>query len=573
LNNVRVNFNNISYLKIDGAGVGSISSYTISEPSINLNETYSLGRGEESLVFPFFKETNLNLNVELNGLSEGRQASIAITLNPSMDVVSSILTVTENNEPYSYYADDYFLPQGTHRIVGLNELIVKLIRISACPPDDQLNWVSNKVYDEKGIVIGENKSFKDNIGRPIQSQARNFSTQDVVASQRIYDSFGRPAITTLAAPVYSGSFCFKPEFVTASSGQTYDFTKFDIENTSGQVFGEKNNPFAIDNSMKGTLGWYFSNNNTEEPYVAASGFPYSRTEYYSDPLGRPKKISGVGENHKMGSNHETTVFYSQAGFEFEYVYKNSTSGQSDKISKTVTKDADGIEQIKYTDGRGNVRAICYSGINNDCVDIPVRHELGYHKGRSVDIHLPNSPGQELKWFWNNSRSCGDPNFVEIKVVDLIEERELVIGTDYVLTPSRAFDFSVGSYANKTLYLRISYDYTDAYIGPNGAYYTGYQGQQSFTGNFFPSQSFGYKLDYGNWTLNYYDNNGDLIKTIPPEGVDCNGIDPNIEYLSETDWNDYDVIQLTLLMHIVTIIITHLLLRYLLMKQLKLTKLN
>ena len=467
-------------------------------------------------------------------------SKVSLELDDALKIVSSSLSIIDNNETARAYAINNYLNIDKNGALNLrlSQLYIELI-YKGCLTNNNYNWVSNKSYNENGVIIEENMSFLDDIGRTVQSQYRNFSTNKIMASQNIYDSFGRSAISTLSAPLYQGYFCYKSDFVTANSGQLYDFTKFDLNNSASQTLGEKNNPFGIDQTDKGTLGWYYSNNNNEEPYVAASGFPYTRLEYYNDPLGRPKKTAGLSENYKMGSGHETQVFYGEAGFEFEYVYKSSSKG----ISKTITVDADGLERVTYTDGLGKVRATAYSGIDNDCMNVPVKYDLEYYEGRSVDMHV--SKGQSLKWYVNIEFSCilSHPgtdieDYVTIKVYDLIGEKELIKGTDYVLNANRTFDF-LGSYANQTLYLRVSYDYTDAYIGAGGAYY-GYLSCQGNLGYFYPSQSFGTTIDYSHWTLNYYDDKGSLIKSIPPEGVDCNGIDPSVGYATETHWNDYDV---------------------------------
>ena len=520
------------------------ATYRISGAGINENVT----TGTEAKFYPvILPGTTRIIEIEVTETTDlgSTVSKVSLELDDALKVVSSSLSIVENNETARSYAINNFLNTDLNGSLNLSlsRLYVDLV-YKGCLTNNDYNWVSSKSYNENGVIIEENMTYLDDIGRSIQSQFRNFSTSKIMASQNIYDSFGRTAISTLSAPLYQGYFCYKPDFVTANMGQLYDFTKFDLPNTSSQIFGEKDNPFGIDQTDKGTLGWYYSNNNNEEPYVAASGFPYTRVEYYNDPLGRPKKTAGLSENYKMGSGHETQVFYGQAGFEFEYVYKSSSKG----ISKTITKDADGLERVTYTDGLGKVRATAYSGIDNDCMNIPVKYDLEYYEGRSVDMHV--SKGQSLKWYVNgfgcilSSGGGNVENYVTIKVYDLIGEKELIKGVDYTLSAlnftnyTKTFDF-LGSYANQTLYLRVSYDYTDAYIGPGGAFYGGggCQTQYSYS---YPSQSFGTTIDYSHWTLNYFDEKGNLIKSVPPEGVDCNGIDPSIGYATESNWNDYNV---------------------------------
>ncbi|MFL3663351.1 MAG: polymorphic toxin type 23 domain-containing protein [Flavobacteriales bacterium] len=485
-------------------------------------------------------DTNKLVTINFADTNQVNAVAISITFNENNQIETAFALITDESDSYEYSIIPYLSLEGDNIIFDLSELVTN--HVSKCFQYNDYHWVSNKSYDENGVVVDEGITYTDNIGRSIQSQVRNFSTNKIMAKENIYDSFGRLAISTLSAPIYSGAFCYKPTFITANSGDPYDASKFDLPNTSSALSGEIDNPYAVDATTKGTLGWYFSNDNDEEPYVATSGFPYSRVEYYSDPLGRPKRMAGISENYKMGSGHETKIFYGEAGFELSYVYNNNNNSLN-KISKTISVNADGLEKIEYTDGLGNVRATCYSGIDDGCMDLPIKHELPYYSQRSIDVHVPNITGQELKWYWNTSKNCGQLNFVEIKLIDLVTEKELIENVDYVLDVNQVFDFSGGSYANKTLYLRIQYNYTSAYIGQNGAYYSGWYNSaqhQPQSGNNFPSQSFGYILDYSHWALHYYDENGNITKIIPPEGVDCNGANPSIGYASETHWEDYDV---------------------------------
>lgn len=531
-NGVQTDFCNIPFFVIDSRDVTEITSYTVLAESINLDETFNVGN-EEYLVLPFIEEGLMPIEIIINGLVE-KEAKIELVLNSELEVISSIVNITENGETYSYYVDDFFDKKTNKLDFHFDDFLQKVpVGNNNCLSDNTMNWVSNKSYDENGVVISEGKTYLDNIGRNIQSQARNFSNNKILASQTIYDSFGRPAINTLSAPIYQKYFCYQPNFVTANNNQKYDYTKFDLENTSTLQFGQKDKPFNLDNNVKGSLGWYFSNNNTEEPYVATTGIPYSRVEYYKDPLGRPKKVAGISENYQMGSDHESKVFYGTAGYELAYVY-----GGDRNITKAVTVDPDGLESIVYKDHLDNVVATCYSGLENDCYDVPVKHDLDYYEGRSVAIHLPHIPGQKLAFKLNTARDCDNIAFVNIKIVDIETGRELLAGTDYNMNipvnpyPDQKYDITfLGDYANRTLFLNLSYDYTPHYknvVYPTVNY-----------GPYLPFQSFEYKLGYSHWTLNYYDRKGRLTNTIAPEGVDCKGVDPNTGYAYELDHIDYE----------------------------------
>jgi|GEM_PF-2549106 len=530
------------------AYIGSIFNFTVDATPVGQEFTtyYISGMGvngdfymQTSDTFELSAlDTTKLLTINFTDTNQVNSVAITITFNENNQIETAVALITDESDTYEYSIMPYLSVGIDNIIFDLNELIIN--HVSRCIQYDDYHWLSNKLYNENGWVISEGVTYLDNIGRPIQSQARNFSTNKIMAKQSIYDSFGRLAINTLSAPIYNGAFCYKSNFITANSGDPYDVSKFDLPNTSSALSGEIDNPFAVDNTTKGTLGWYFSNNNDEESYVASSGFPYSRVEYYSDPLGRPKRIAGISENFKLGSGHETTVFYGVAGNELTYVYgyaANNFNNYRNNLTKTILTNADGLEQVVYTDAQENVIATCYSGIENDCYTVPVQHKLDYYKGRSVNIHLPYFATQQLTFNLNTARGCSDIAYVTIKIVDLMNEKELVSGVDYnfVQTPiTGTYKYPInfiGNYANKSLYLSISYDYTAHYI--NNVY------PVRNYGPYLPYQAIQYKLDYSHWTLNYYDYKSRLVKTIPPEGVDCRGIDPNIAWDYETDWVNYD----------------------------------
>lgn len=163
--------------------------------------------------------------------------------------------------------------------------------------DDNLNWIVNRVFDANGNVIGESKSFFDDSGKPLQSQWKDISRGHVLAAQSIYDALQRPVISTLAAPINNGAFAYKANFVQNTLGGIYDYKNFD-ENS------KLNNPDGVGAASIGTLGWYYSANNSFEKYVPETNYPYSRYDFYNDGSGEARRSSDVGEQLRMGGGHE-----------------------------------------------------------------------------------------------------------------------------------------------------------------------------------------------------------------------------------------------------------------------------
>ena len=174
--------------------------------------------------------------------------------------------------------------------------------------DYNLNWVNVRDYDENGTEIGSSKSFFDNMGKSIQTQTKNESAGSVLATQTLYDLQGRATGTTLAAPINNGAFAYNVNFLTNSGGTGYNYTNFDWNSTFSATlpYSKSVNPDAVQNTLIGSVGWYYSNNNTLDPYVATTSYPYSRGDFYHDGTGAEKRSSSVGDQLKMGSGHETS---------------------------------------------------------------------------------------------------------------------------------------------------------------------------------------------------------------------------------------------------------------------------
>jgi RHS repeat-associated protein len=172
--------------------------------------------------------------------------------------------------------------------------------------DYDKNWILTRTYDESGNETSVAKAFFDNAGKTLQTQVKNESTGHVLASQPLYDLQGRAVGNTLSAPTNNSAFAYKDKFVTKNN-IAYSYLNFDGDPAStSNPYAKINNPDPVDNSQQGTLGWYYSNNNTFEPYVATTAYPYARTEFYRDGTGAVKQSANIGEQLKMGMGHETT---------------------------------------------------------------------------------------------------------------------------------------------------------------------------------------------------------------------------------------------------------------------------
>jgi RHS repeat-associated protein len=392
--------------------------------------------------------------------------------------------------------------------------------------EENRNWVDVESFDNSGNTMSKSRSYLDGLGRGTQQQAIDITNGNVLASANVFDEYGRPVLQTLTAPVFQNGIYYKNGFIKVE-GQNYSYVDFNSTN---------NTPSPIENTEQGSLGWYYSNNNTSEPYVPASSYPFSTVEFYADPLSRTKRISGVGENHYMGSGHENKVYYMSNLGELDYAfgyrksYLQSLDPTSTEITpelslyKTLQVDADGKTSVVYTNSSGQVIATCLSGQNSSCASQKVSQKLDFRGEKGINIHIPYSKIGTLKLPVDNSTYASEGNgttaqIINYSITDLKTGHKLVLGTDYTFnrnSNSRLITFLNG-YQNSDGYFKISFDFTQTFL--DACYLNCYP---------LPANNYcipnivsvNYELDYSDWTLNYYDISGQLVKTVSPQAIDC-----------------------------------------------------
>lgn len=239
---------------------------------------------------------------------------------------------------------------------------------------DPKNWTEEIVYNGNGTAVGHSRAYFDRFGRGIQSQLQDFVTGRAIVSQVVYDDLGRQAISTLPAAVGSSNLTYKSDFFTDPSGKNYSSSNFD---------GEKlDDPDKVNSAISGGLGWYYSENNTLEPYVPECTHPYKRIEY-SDITGQVRRFAAAGNYYKMGSGHETYSFTIPASIDELGDYAINIGLPSYGLSKSISVDADGKMFATFTDASGHTIATARVGggtTTNSYVYIPA--SLGW-----VDVYI------------------------------------------------------------------------------------------------------------------------------------------------------------------------------------------
>ncbi|MEM9023925.1 MAG: hypothetical protein AAGB22_09295, partial [Bacteroidota bacterium] len=261
--------------------------------------------------------------------------------------------------------------------------------------------------------------------------------------------------------------------------------------------------------MNGTLGWYYSRNNSLERQAGETDFPYHRVEHDINNLGNVKRTSMAGDPLRMGNGHEAHHFTLPAAGELYYVYgygkgwnvyydNYATSGAVSvssfqateyNVRKHIRIDQNGKEYITFKTRDGRVIASCSSGQVNGQnestfhVSAEVHKNLGY-----TDIHLPEGCENSVALTPNNS----------YQVLDLQTDRYVSFGGGTVFIATAGNN-------TPTLYPGIF-----RIIDINaGNYVPGTE----------PTLTVEHELNYYDFMLNYYDKAKRLVKSVTPEGYD------------------------------------------------------
>ncbi|WP_350284668.1 RHS repeat-associated core domain-containing protein [uncultured Croceitalea sp.] len=239
--------------------------------------------------------------------------------------------------------------------------------------DTDRNYVWSIGYDIDQTIKQNGITYYDELGKVDQSQNLDTKTGQIWANQTLYDTEGRPALTSFGAPTgINGTFEYQDTFVSKTNGNPY--TKSDFESN-------ENNP-AIVGKQSSTLGWFYSENNTREPYQDATDYPFSRSIYSKFMPNVPLKT--IGGNKINGEWPQAYSFTMRASKELS---QNGAFGDSSydnyRIYKTVTRDVHGVENVVFEDRDGLVLASARSGgTAYRSMSIPIG-EQGY-----IDIHVP-----------------------------------------------------------------------------------------------------------------------------------------------------------------------------------------
>lgn len=229
--------------------------------------------------------------------------------------------------------------------------------------EENLNWQATTSYAEEGkrkTVI----QYYDGSLRGRQTVTKDNSTNSTVVAETFYDGQGRPAIQILPAPTINNIVQYNKN-LNLFNGQAENTDPLNYFDFNTDALGNYNTTGL--SNQTGTSRYYSSNtlqdnNGINSSYIPdANGYPYAVTRYTPDATGRVMMQSGVGENLKMGSGHETTYYYGSASQEELDALFGTEVGVYSHYFKNMVKDANGQMSVSYVDMHGRTIATALAG--------------------------------------------------------------------------------------------------------------------------------------------------------------------------------------------------------------------
>lgn len=326
--------------------------------------------------------------------------------------------------------------------------------------DENSHWIHTASFDPDGFVIGSSKTYFDDLGKANVSLSKDYQTNTIWGTETAYDNFGRPDKSTFAVP----------------SGYEH-FIKSNYLNSFG-------------------LSNYYSDNNALEPFQATATQPYSQTNY--DNLNPGNVINVVGGN-KINNEWKTGYSYTvPAAQEMYYVYGYNyydgvnVSGKEEVITKffkSVVVDANGVENVSFSDGEGKVLATARSGGVTSYPVVSLIGTQGY-----VDVHIPAGISSSYISLIGNASLYKVYNLK----TGLLETGTLTGGNAYrieAVTPPAT---------DPKTYILMS------------------NGEPSYDAG---ALGISYRVNYYDYAVNVYNKTGQLIKSVQPKGCNLADIVP------------------------------------------------
>lgn len=305
--------------------------------------------------------------IDLLGNIVYQSDGVTPVLIPKPEYKQAIYLTTLNNGYYSdHTALDYQVAVATPFSIPYTIPLLEVDPLLQLPSgfNNPFNAVESISYDiNTGAIDGHSKSYFDDLGKPTVSMSIDVLNNTTWGTEKVYDSFGRIA---------------KESFPAIS------------------CFGLSKINFLSDPTSKSTfLDRYYSNSNTDDPYQATATQPYTEVEY--DKLNPGNVIKSFGGNQIAGEWKSGYSYTVPAAQEMYYLFGHNffngpmVSGKEEiitKFYKTVSVDANGVENVAFSDGEGKTLAVARSGLTTPATINPYPvHSLIGTQGY-VDVCIP-----------------------------------------------------------------------------------------------------------------------------------------------------------------------------------------
>lgn len=224
--------------------------------------------------------------------------------------------------------------------------------------DDDKNWIYSRTFTEEN-KIAEQMTYVNGLLQVQQSQRYLQSDDKILVNQTVYDFSGRPALTTLAAPVTNNAFRYVNRFLQRDDGQLYTAEQFDSDERYKYPA-----PISL-----GALHDYYSDTNRDLSVPDAEGYPFTRALYYAEGTSRVKEISGVGATHRIKTEpredppieqiSRTVKIYYSGVWDDELIPMFGDEAPADtSVYKIITLDPNKTASVVYINTAGETIATC-----------------------------------------------------------------------------------------------------------------------------------------------------------------------------------------------------------------------
>ena len=331
---------------------------------------------------------------------------------------------------------------------------------------NNFNFTHGISYDIKGNITSISRTYFDELGKSNISLSKDLVSNKVWGTETTYDDQGRPDKTSFAAP-----------------SPLTNLKKIGFLSTS-TAYPSTNN-----------LTTYYSNNNTDEPYQATATQPYSQSNY--DKLNPGGVVNVIGGNQietspgvfewKTGRAYTVTAAQ-ELYYVYGYNYYDGTLalGKEEVITKfykSVSVDANGNENVSFSDGEGKVLASARSG---GTTSYPIVSTIGTQG--FVDVHIPTGSTTPITLLGGASL---------YDVYDLTANTGLI--TTAPLQAGRAYRIVAKTYPTVEPLTYVA-------NAAGGAITTSPN-----------AMGVSYGVNYYDFAVNIYNKTGQLIKTVQPNG--------------------------------------------------------